>query len=801
MNISLSWLKERVDLGDRTLDEVCDLLTFAGIEVEGLAVKGVDSDLIVVAEVKEAVQHPDADRLKVTQVDAGEGQLRQIVCGAKNYKVGDKVPCCLPGAKLPAGFEIGETKMRGVESKGMLAAASEIGLTDDEDGLMILKGDPTPGTKLKDLFPADTVIEVEVTPNRPDLLSHSGMARELATLLKSSWSPVEIASGEDATESDKVELKGGACPFYSRVDLTNVQVGASPDWLRKKLETLALVPVNNVVDITNYVLFELGQPLHAFDADLVAGGKIAVRESREGETFEALVGGELTLAQGDTVIVDGDDQILALGGVMGGAKSGVTEKTTSVILESAFFEPSAVRRTSRRLVLTSDSSYRFERGVDPQQVLPASSLATQLLVELTGATVQDGPIVAGTLPEAAAPVTLDRKRMHHLMDGSVDDAEADQILKQLGFSKSDDDCWSVPSWRHDVTRSADLVEEVARVVGLDRVPVRTGGEVVDESAADRLYDATLVLKQRLAALGFFEARTIKLISEAQLADCLPQRPLMDGDVIRVARPLSEDHAVMRPSLTAGLIQVADRNLRQNAHSLRFFETGEQFRNAGGGKAKDLEAKSVALLMSGNAQEESWQAASGGTKGRKIDLFDLKGALRSALAAPIQFAPRPRDGFVLAGDILIAGKVAGSYAQIRPARGRELGTKDPLYVAELDLAKVAALQKESFQVDPLPSFPGSASDIAMLLPVKTTNAEVEKAISKFTEPTLVSAEMFDLFADPSGEKLPADQKSLAYSFTYRSDTKTLKAKEVNAVHDRLKAHLKKQLKGVVFRGEE
>ncbi|MDB4646163.1 phenylalanine--tRNA ligase subunit beta, partial [Akkermansiaceae bacterium] len=267
MNVSLTWLKERLDFGSRSLEEVCDLLTFAGIEIEGLQEIGVKSDQIVVAEIKEAVQHPDADRLKVTQVDAGEGSLRQIVCGATNYKVGDKVPCCLPGAALPGGFKIGETKMRGVESKGMLAAGSEIGLTDKEDGLLILDADFKVGTPVKDLFDSDTLIEVEITPNRPDLLSHSGLARELAALLHTETKPVEKSHPTELAEDSGVVTSDSAtCPFYSVLRIKGVKVAPSPDWLTKKLKAIGLRPINNIVDITNYVLHEIGQPLHAFDA-------------------------------------------------------------------------------------------------------------------------------------------------------------------------------------------------------------------------------------------------------------------------------------------------------------------------------------------------------------------------------------------------------------------------------------------------------------------------------------------------------------------------------------------------------
>ena len=795
MNVSLNWLKERLDLGSRSIDEISDLLTFAGIEVEGLQHVGVQTDQIVVAEIKEAVQHPDADRLKVTQVDAGEGQLRQIVCGATNYKVGDKVPCCLPGAELPGGFTIGETKMRGVESRGMLAAGSEIGLTDKEDGLLILEGDPAPGTPVKDLFESDTLIEVEITPNRPDLLSHSGLARELAALFKTGLNPVEIEPVDSSIFDlpSSIERSSPTCPFYSVQKISGAKVAPSPEWLAKKLESIGLRPINNIVDITNYVLHELGQPLHAFDAAKVSGS-IHVRNAYEGETFHALDEEKYTLTTTDCVISDENETALALGGVMGGLDSGVTDTTTDILLESAYFTTSEIRRTSGRLHLSSDSSYRFERGVDPQGVLPASILATRLILEIAGGTADEKIETSGELPYNPADVTLDHDRLHQLMDNAISTEDSEDILLRLGLEKVDSTTWKIPSWRSDLERSADLIEEVARTYGLDNVPSRTGGTAVDESKCDLDYDRLMTLKQKLVALGFYETQTIKLIAEKQLRDALPLRPLIEGDLIRVARPLSEDHAILRPSLTPGLVQSAENNLRQGAKSLRFFEAGRHFRNAGGGKATDLESDSLALIMAGETDPNGWA----NNNDQSLDLYDLKATVQALVPnAQLQFATRSRDGFLLAGDILIDGKNIGCFAQLLPSRTRELDLNAPAYLAEIDLSKILPLIGSTFQVDPLPQFPGSSRDIAMELPENTTNAEVEKAIAKHSEPLLTSATCFDHFRDPSGEKLPADKKSIAYTFTYRSDAKTLKQKDVDQAHEKLKAHLEKNLP-VTFR---
>lgn len=793
MNVSLNWLSTHVDLGGKSPQELDDLLTFAGIEVEGIEVKGVGSAQIVVAKIVEAVQHPNADRLKVTQVDAGEGSLRQIVCGAQNYKVGDKVPCALPGAVLPGGFTIGEAKMRGVESKGMLCSSTEIGLPPGEDGLLILSADAEIGRPVKELFESDVLLEVEVTPNRPDLLSHHGMGRELATLLRQPLKPLEIPARETAAAGDAVRIESqDGCPFYTVVRIDGVTVGESPAWLKTRLESIGLRPINNVVDITNFVLHETGQPLHAFDAAKV-NGALVVRRATEGEAFAALDGTGYVLQASDLVISDASGAALALGGVMGGADSGVTEGTTSILLEAAWFEPSGIRRTSRRTALSSDSSYRFERGADPQGVLPASALAVKLILETTGGTAATTTSVAGEAPVRVQPVTLDYARLDQLMGSSIAHPAADEILTRLGLAKLADGRWEVPSFRADLQRHIDLVEEVARVHGLDQVPSRFQGAFVPSSPVDAAYDADMALRRALAALGFHESQTIKLIADHHVRDVLPQRPLQDGDVIRVKLPLSEDHAVMRPSLVPGLVATAARNIRQGTKSLRFFEIGRVFRNAGGGKAKDLESDALAVLVSGPATTAGWAQAE-----RASDLYDLKAAVAALVPnAKVQFVPKERDGFALGADIQADGQSVGNFARLLPARERELDLGGAVFVAEFDLSKIRKLRAGIPNAEDLPLFPGSSRDAAMDLPVTTANIEIEKTLAKLQEPLLISFECFDVFRDPTGEKLAADRKSVAYRFVYRAADRTLKAEEVDAAHQRVLESLVKVL-GVKFR---
>lgn len=789
MKISLNWLTTHLDLNGKSLKEIDDLFTFAGIEVEGIDPKGVQSDKIVVAQIKEAVQHPNADKLKVTQVDAGEGRLRQIVCGAKNYRVGDKVPCCLPGAELPGGFTIGEAKMRGVESKGMLAAASEIGLTDREDGLMILPADAPIGKPVKELFNSDVLLELEVTPNRPDLLSHYGMARELAALLKTPLKNLSVAEPQ-TIPATAIRLETDACPYYTVAKISGIRVAESPQWLKQRLEAIGLRPINNIVDVTNFVLHELGQPLHAFDAAKVKGA-IVVRPANDGENFVALDDSKHSLVSADLVISDESGAALALGGVMGGAESGVTEATTEVLLESAYFVPQGIRRTARRTALSSDSSYRFERGVDPQNVLQASAMAVKMIEEMAGGTVEFVQ-VAGTPPVLTKSVVLDEKRLHQLMGNSISTADAEAILVRLGLEKNEDGSWAIPSFRADLQRHIDLVEEIARVHGLANVPSRLLGSFVPASAVDKAYDAEMILRRRLAALGFYECQTIKLISDEQVADALPLRPLQAGDVIRVKLPLSEDHAVMRPSLIPGLVATAERNTRQQLADLRFFEMGRVFRNAGGGKAKDQESDSLAFLLSGTSAP-GWNA-----KSREADLYDAKAVIAALIpGCAIRLLPKAREGFALVCDVKAGDQTIGVFARLLPKRERELDFSSPVFLVELDLAKVRKLISATDHAADLPQFPGSSRDAAMEVAAKLANAEIENVLTKCGEPLLVAFECFDVFADPSGEKLAVDRKSIAYRFFYRAADRTLNAGEVDAAHRRVLDALSAKL-GVKFR---
>lgn len=811
MNASLAWLSDHVDFSDHSMEQLDDLLTFAGIEVEGVRRL---PDHLVVAEVLSSEKHPDADKLSVCQVNDGSGTPRQIVCGAKNYKVGDKVPLALPGCVLDAGdgrtFEIKEGKLRGVASLGMMCAASEIGLSDESNGLLILPADLAPGTPMSEIHPA--VFELEITPNRPDCLSHLGIARELAALVGrelegpahhgNSSTPVRAAA------DGEIRLSTEACPYYTGRWIRGVQVGESPEWLRQKLESVGLRPINNIVDITNYVLMEMGQPLHAFDLAMLDGG-IHVRQAAGGETFLALDGGEYALDEEDMVIADGKKAV-AIAGVMGGEDSGVTGSTTDILLESAWFLPRLVRHTARRLGLHSDSSYHFERGVDAHQAAGASDLAVKLILELAGGEADPELVVAGEPPAPPRPVELDPAHCRTVLGTDIPDQEIDRILESLGLEKSGT-AWKIPTYRLDLERPIDLIEEVARVHGLDQVPPRTRGTYSTASKADAAYDFQLGLRQELAALGFFETKNLKLVSEAQLADDLASRH-RGMSPLRLKNPLNDEQDYLRPGLVPGLLATAERNARHGNSNLRLFEMGRVFTLAP--KGNEVEHEHLALLMTGARAARSW--ADG--KPAALDLHDLRGVLEhlcaradrngpsgnngnGRFASDLVFRPVEDDRLVAACSIELGrGKKTaklGLAGIVPPARARDLQLDQAIAVAEINLKKLFTALERSPRFADLPRFPGSSRDIAMLVPADLPADAIADFFAAHDEPLLQEVELFDLFRDESGEKLDTGKKSLAWSVSYRSPERTLEAEEVDRAHEKLLLSLERDL-AVEFR---
>jgi phenylalanyl-tRNA synthetase beta chain len=780
MNVSLNWLREFVALPPST-PQLVDLLTFAGVEVEEVLERGANIPLVVVAQILESAQHPNADRLSVCKVDGGQGEPLQIVCGAKNYKVGDKVPLALAGAVLPGDFKIKVGKLRGVESQGMMCSAKELGLGEGDEGLLILTADAPVGHSLSELFPADVILDLEVTPNRPDLLSHYGMAREVAALRSVALMapPFKHVS---AVISGRVAIHAAEiCPFYSARRIRGVKVGPSPAWLRNRLEAIGIRSINNVVDVTNYVMMEMGQPLHAFDEARLVEGAINVRYAADGESFHALDGKVYQLARTDLVIADASVAV-AIAGVMGGELSGVTDTTVDILLESALFNPQSVRRTSRRLGLASDSSYRFERGIDPAGVLAASDRATELILQVAGGVAEPTIETAGTSPDAERVVPLRAQRCSALLGVEVPEPRIDAILTGFGLRKhagASGDTWLIPSFRQDLTREADLIEEVTRAFGIENIPGSIRGGPVHASAADGVHDFHLELRRRLVGAGFFEARTFSLIADKAA------QSIAGAALVPIRNPLIEDQAVLRPSLIPGLLAALERNLRGGAKSIRLFELGRVF-DAGNERVQ------LAGILTGDAAPASWRD----TAPRKTALFDLKGCLESLGIEGLSFVPASIDGLLPALQITIRGEAAGSLGQLPPARLRTLDCANPVAIFELDLA-FCRLREIPSRIAPIPRYPAVTRDIAIIADAGVPHARIEESLRGGNEPLLADIQLFDLFSDPDGIKVPAGQKSLAYSLTYRSAEKTLTADEVNAAHARLKERLKAML-SVSFR---
>lgn len=777
MKVSLEWLSDHVEL-PAEVEGLVSALTDSGTEVVGREARGHIPDKVVVAQILSSEQHPNADRLSVCQVDDGSGQPRQIVCGAKNYKPGDKVPLALPGAVLGPDFKIKAGKLRGVASEGMMCSAKELALAEDAEGLLILPPDAPVGRPLGELFRPDTVLELEVTSNRPDLLGYLGIAREVAAVTGSTLKPRETDGAAASPAGDFVRLEDDGCPFYTARIIRGVKIGPSPQWLADRLATAGLRPINNVVDVTNYVLLETGQPLHAFDLAKLSGG-IVVRSAVEGETLQALDGAELRLRTGDLVIAD-REKAVALAGVMGGMPTGVTETTTDLLLESAWFEPARVRRTSRELGLQTDSSYRFERGVDPGGVLSASARAVELILQTAGGTAEPEVPAAGEAPVRGGEVGLDNDRCRRILDLDVTDGEIAGILERLGLVSQGGGRWQVPSFRPDLTREIDLVEEVVRVAGIDRVPSRLRGFPAECSRADVRHDNAEKLRVRLRGQGFSEARTSHFVSP----EALRRAGVDDAAAVPVRNPLGADQALLRPALLAGLLDAMARNLRHGVPSVRLFELGRVF-----AASEPEERTALGLIVTGDREAADWRRPAA-----EADLYDLKGVLEAVLG-PLEFLPSGTGGLSLE----VRGRgVAGVVRRLPREAAGEHGAKHPVYCAEIVLDGWLEAGEEIPHVRELPRFPAVERDLSVLLPADVPWAALESALQEAKVPHLESIRLVSVFSDATGEKLPADRRSLTVALTFREAERTLTAEEVDRSVQAVRDHLASAL-GATFQG--
>ena len=771
MKFSVNWLGEFVDLPEDP-EEIADLLTRAGIETKNIETRGAKIDNVIVSQITASSRHPNADRLSVCEVNDGSGTKRQIVCGASNYKVGDKVPLALPGAKLPNGTEIRKSELRGVESEGMLCSAIELGLGQDAAGLLILSPEAKIGAPIADLFPDDTILDVEITPNRGDLLSHFGLAREIAALTGKKLKSAPREAKIDIKMSGVMISATHECPFFSARKIDNVKIGPSPQWLRARIESVGIRPINNIVDISNFVMLELGQPTHAFDADRLKGG-INVRLAREGEKFLALDGKTYSLRPDNLVVAD-QERAVGIAGVMGGEETGVAESTKNILLESAYFLPASVRRTARNLNLPSDASYRFERGVDPEMVLRASHRATELIRKIADGTPAKEVGAAGKVPANPADVSLSYEKCDRVVGIEIEPKTVDEILTRFGLKKSKsaskNGIWKIPSYRRDLQRDVDLIEEVVRAYGVNKIPGTDRSRFTASSAADHSHDLESALRERLSAHGLWEVRTSKLI---------PRSAAAATAAIELRNPLSEDHVALRPNLISGLLAVLDRNVRAGAERVAIFEIGRAFVTPHG-----KEERRLGILVSGNlATGPIWRSD------RKVEdawvgFYDAKGIIEF-LGIPelsfrrIEHEELPLAVGVFSGDAMIGFLGQRSSAKIAPG----------VFIAELNVDVLLAKQEVTKKFQEIEKFPAITRDIAMFVPEKISHEDVVKTIKIPIEPLLDNVEIFDCYPGTKGGE---ERKSLAYRLTYRDRSRTLTSEEVSAVHAKIRERLQRDL---------
>ena len=791
MKVSFQALSRHLDLAGVTAERVAEVLPMLGLEVESVTTFGLaPMPLVVVGRIVSFEKHPKADRLSVCQVDAGEGSLRQIVCGAKNFKADDLVPVALPGTVMPGGFEIKVSKLRDVDSAGMMCSSEELGLGKGEDGLLILTSrQPAAGTPLNSLFGApDTVLEISVTPNRGDCLGIRGVARDLAAALGLTLKPLTVktpaglaAAPSAAAAAKFVRSSSEFCPYYTLRTLKNVKVGPSPEWLRRDLEAAGLRPINNVVDITNWVLLELGQPLHAFDAQKVSEG-IEARPAREGEEIVLLDGKKVKLEPGVCVIADAQ-RPLVVAGVMGGVDSGVTDSTTDVLLESAWFRPGEIRRVARRIGVSTDSSHRFARDVDPAGVELASRLATDLLIELAGAQVVGPAVVVGQPPRADVTIELPAGYVAAKLGTPVADADVNAAFARLGFTvKPAAAGFSVlvPSFRSDVTRPIDLVEEFIRIHGTDKVPA--GRPIAplpgDEDALTSVF--TREVSARLVGAGFTECCHYSLRDAAELERTLGADK---AALVAMDNPLTAEQTHLRASLVPGLAGALALNLSVHADPRGLFEVGTVFRPQADGTVREF--LSVAFAIVADPVTRSWKSRESFDALRAKRLLQDAAALAGVASVRLSFA-------AATGGLWQADHAAALVDRGRAAEGacgvldlrwtRSLGLKSSVIAGEVCFPRSAFAEARKIpRFEAFSSFPPVTKDVAVIVPVDVAAAEVESRVRQGAskaagkEFALESVNCFDVFTGPG---LPEGHRSLAFEIRWRHAARTLTDEETN-----------------------
>ncbi len=782
MKITYNWLKEFTEV-PWAWPELIERLTMTGLEREGVTDLGSRYQGLVVGLVLERQPHPNADRLSVCQVDLG-GSIATIVCGAPNVAAGQKVAVILPGGELPDGTKIRRSKIRGVESAGMICSQAELGLGSDSGGILVLPDELEAGAPFAAQVGLDEVVlDFEVTPNRPDCLSLLGLAREVRAL---TGHPLRLPdhqvaeSGPPTAASAAVAIEDPqGCPRYVARVIRNVHIGPSPLWLQHRLRALGMRPINNVVDATNLVMLELGQPLHAFDLGRLAESRIVVRRARAGEQLETLDGGRHTLDGQILVIADGEKPI-AMAGVMGGLHSEVTTQTTDLLLESAYFDPALVRLGRTRLGLNSEASMRFERGADWEMPPLAADRAALLIAQLAGGQVAPQPLDVYPSPLACAQVSLRLERLNRLLATALDSSACGRILELLG-------CQVVtaggvlevliPSFRPDLRREVDLIEEVGRIYGYDRIPPSQVA-AVPLTATASAHTLSNQWRHQLAGLGLDEVATNTIVERRWL-----ELAVGAGEPVILANPPTESQSALRPALIPSLLEVARRNFNQRANRVAIFELGKCFAQSGGKRREQLR---LSGLWAGRRSASPWKA-----DWEPVGFLDLKGVLELFLEKTtprFEAAAHPlcRQGHCAA--ILAGDRQLGVLGQLRPAVAASFDLDLPVYIFDLDCQALdAALQDRERGFRPLPKFPPIERDLAVVLRAEAPAAQVV-AQARAAAPELIEAvEVFDHY---QGDQIPAGYKSLAFTVRLRSTERTLEDREASQAVEEILRRLAK-----------
>jgi phenylalanyl-tRNA synthetase beta chain len=809
MKITYNWLKHYVQF-DWPPEELARRLTLLGLEVEGVVKVGGEFDGVVVAQVITRDKHPNADKLSLCRVNDGAGE-RQIVCGAQNFKAGDKVPLILPGKTLPAKsgeppLTIKVGKIRGVESQGMLCSPAELGMSSDSDGLLILREDAKVGQPFAEYLGrpgADIVYDLEVTPNRPDWNSVIGIAREISALTGNPLTLPEITvpaaqiSPEPIGNYVGVRVEGAElCPRYNARLLRGLKIAPSPDWMRALLEKAGLRAINNIVDATNFVMLEIGQPLHAFDFHLLAAKSgalpmIVVHKATAGEEFVTLDSKKHILNDQALLIAD-ETQPLALAGIMGGKNSEINSGTVDVLIESACFKPQNIRATSKKLALRTDSSYRFERGADIGICEWAGRRAAHLILQTAGGVMLENSIDTYPAPAAPKKITLRFAKCDELLGVAIPAAEQTNLLRRLQLEVVEQQqnaaVFQTPSFRVDLKREVDLIEEVARLYGIDKIPSTPPRGALGANTFDTVHDEIAEARRLLAGLGLNEVQGQTLISETDASS------QSGANIVRLTYPLSADMNVLRSSLLPGLLATLRHNISHKNNDVAVFEIGRVFTQLGDRTCR--ERRNLALAITGARSPVFWDGAE---RDARYSLFDLKGVLEEFLD---QFGVRgaswvKREGdnsFFLESASVCLGKLTlGEIGQLSPAHAKLHDLRDAVLLAELDFDELLSRRTPGKSFKPLPQFPSIRRDIAMLVPETITHEAISGVVKQTKPANLERVELFDVFR---GKTIPAGQKSVAYAFIYRSSERTLTDAEVNTAHEKLVGQFKQSLQATV-----